>query len=70
MMKRGTQLYQGFDIPPDSASDLRKKNGVTNAKTTIHKARVSLMVVATHMAPIKSILGYLAKYPNILCQVS
>lgn len=47
MINRGTQLYQGFDSPPALASELRKKKGVTNAKTTIHKARVSLMVVAT-----------------------
>ena len=45
---RGTHLYQGFEPPSvDAANDLRKKKGVTNAKTTIHRARVRLMVVAT-----------------------
>ena len=49
-MNLGMQLYHGFASPPDLASVLRKKNGVTNANTTIHKARVSLMVVATSRA--------------------
>ena len=50
MINRGTQLYQGFASPPDLASELRKKKGVTSANTTIHNARVSLMVVATSRA--------------------
>lgn len=50
MMNRGMVLYHAFVSPPCWARVVRKKNGVTNAKTTIHKARVSLMVVATSRA--------------------
>ena len=31
MMNLGMQLYHGFASPPDLASVVRKKNGVTNA---------------------------------------
>ena len=50
-MKGGTHWYQRFVGPSvEAASVWRKKNGVTKASTTIHRARVSLMVVATSKA--------------------
>lgn len=50
MMNLGTHEYHGFCLPLSAVNDCRKKKGVTSARMTIHKARVSLTVVATSKA--------------------